>query len=288
MGLHTCSTAPSAAADTDKIWGAAVDTVLPTPFTPPTITCCSPVPWTAPADGTTHPATTSYMGFWYLNAGLGPKSPCGSSTGTPPTFDNDATINQSAYATGSPFDLTGAPYNCTSTDGQTKLAWNGTTLTIKGTVFIDGSAQSSSNSALYIGKGTIILSGLFTMSNGNQLCANADCGVGTPTPTPWDADTTALAIVTDGLDTKVSTLNDGIIINKGKFQGLLFANGNVDARVSGTVDVGPMVSVYHDVFAGQSGTLQFPPISFAGSGTDGLNGPLPLPQLLSPIEYGGG
>ncbi len=48
-----------------------------------------------------------------------------------------------------------------------------------------------------------------------------------------------------------------------------------------------MVSVYGSVNAGQSGTLQFPPITFASSGTDGLTGPLPLPELLSPIDFGG-
>ena len=73
-------------------------------------------------------------------------------SGTP-----DNTINQSAYLAGSPFDLTGGNYSCTSADGRTKLAWDGTTLTIKGTVFIDGSARSTSGNAKYVGKGTIIL-----------------------------------------------------------------------------------------------------------------------------------
>jgi len=49
-----------------------------------------------------------------------------------------------------------------------------------------------------------------------------------------------------------------------------------------------MVSVYGNVSAGQCGVLQFPPISFASSGTNGLTGPLPLPRLLSPIQFGGG
>ena len=71
-----------------------------------------------------------------------------------------------------PFDLTGAAYSCTSADGQTKLAWDGTTLTIKGTVFIDGSAKSTSGAAKYVGKGTIILSGLYSMDNDNALCVN--------------------------------------------------------------------------------------------------------------------
>ena len=144
------------------------------------------------------------MGFWYLNAGLGPKSPC-ATPGTPPRFDTvsgtaDNTINESAYTRGAPFDLTGATYSCTSADGQTKLAWDGTTLTIKGTVFIDGSAKSTSGAAKYVGKGTIILSGLYSMDNNTALCVNLSGGT-CNTSAPWDADTTALAIVADGVDT---------------------------------------------------------------------------------------
>jgi hypothetical protein len=229
------------------------------------------------------------MGFWYLNAGLGPKTPCATSSGAPPRFDTvsgtpDNTINQSAYLPGSPFDLTGASYSCTSADGRTKLAWDGTTLTIKGTVFIDGSARSTSGNAKYVGKGTIILSGLYSMDNNTALCANLSGGT-CDTSAPWDADTTALAIVADGVD---PSTGDSIDIKKGNYQGLLLGNGNVDGSVSGTLIIGPMVSVYGSVKAGQSGTLQFPPITFASSGTDGLTGPLPLPQLLSPIQFGGG
>jgi hypothetical protein len=282
---HACVWGP-----TDKIWGVIHDNVIPPGYlTTPTLTCCSPLAWAAPADGASHPASPSYMGFWYLNAGLGPRSPCGSSSGTPPRFDTasgtpDNTINQSAYLAGSPFDLTGASYSCTSADGRTKLAWDGTTLTIKGTVFIDGSARSSSGNAKYVGKGTIILSGLYTMDNNTALCANLSGGT-CDTGAPWDADTTALAIVADGID---PSTGDSIDIKKGNFQGLLLGNGNIDGSVSGTLIVGPMVSVYGSVKAGQSGTLQFPPVAFASSGTDGLTGPLPLPQLLSPIQFVGG
>jgi hypothetical protein len=238
------------------------------------------------------------MGFWYMNAGLGPRStggppgptsPCATSSGSPPRFDTasgtpDNTINQSAYSQISPFDLTGAQYSCTSADGKTKLAWDGTTLTIQGTVFIDGSATSSFNGAKYVGKGTIILSGTFSMSNHDALCVNLSGGNCDPSAT-WDSNTTALAIVADGLDGSGNSIN----IKQGQFQGLLLGNGNVYGDpASGTLVIGPMVSVYGTVSVGQSGTLQFPPISFASSGTDGLTGPLPLPQLLSPIRFGGG
>ena len=122
------------------------------------------------------------------------------------------------------------------------------------------------------------------MDNNTALCVNLSGG-GCDTSAPWDADTTALAIVADGID---PSTGDSIDIKKGNFQGLLLGNGNIDASVSGTLVIGPMVSVYGSVNAGQSGTLQFPPITFAGSGTDGLTGPLPLPRLLAPIQFGGG
>jgi hypothetical protein len=278
---------------TDKIWGVVHDNVIPPGYlTTPTLTCCNPIAWAAPADGASHPATPSYVGFWYLNAGLGPKSPCATSSGTPPRFDTvsgaaDNTINESAYSRAARFDLTGAAYSCTSADGQAKLAWDGTTLTIKGTVFIDGSAKSTSGAAKYVGKGTIILSGLYSMDNNTALCANL-AGATCSTTAPWDADTTALAIVAAGVDTSVLPLpGNSIEIKKGNFQGLLLGRGNIDGSVSGTLIIGPMVSVYGSVNAGQSGILQFPPITFASSGTDGLTGPLPLPQLLSPIDFGG-
>jgi hypothetical protein len=277
---------------TDQIWAVTHDNVIPPGYiTKPTLTCCSPVSWSAPADGTSHPASPSYMGFWYLSAGLGPKSPCAGSTGAPPKFDTasgaDDTINESAYTRAAPFDLTGANYSCTSADGQTKLAWDGTTLTIKGTVFIDGSAKSSSGAAKYIGKGTIVLSGLYTMDNNTALCANLSGG-GCDKTAPWDPDTTSLAIVADGVVPDLTNPpGKSIDIKKGNFQGLLLGTGHIDGSVSGTLVIGPMVSAYGSVNAGQSGTLQFPPITFASSGLDGLTGPLPLPQLLSPSQFGG-
>ena len=97
-----------------------------------------------------------------------------------------------------------ATYSCTSADGQTKLAWDGTTLTIKGTVFIDGSATTAhkQHRREVRGKGTIILSGLYTMDNNNALCVNLSSdGTAATRTRPGTTDTTALAIVADGIDT---------------------------------------------------------------------------------------
>jgi Tfp pilus assembly protein PilX len=277
----------------DTIYAVANDAVIPPGFIVlPHLTCCAPVTYGGPVDGTSHPASPSYMGFWYQNADLGPNTPCAASSGTPPMFDNDGVMNQSAYAVAAPFNLTGSThYTCRSASGTGVLSWDGTTLTIKGTIFIDGSICSgggttctNNNDAIYVGKGTIILTGTFSIFNHDNLCVNLSGG-GCNTSAAWNPDTTALAIVANGDFGN----GDGIEIKQGQIQGLLLANKNVFCDpAAGTLVQGPMVAVYGSVSCGQAGTLSFPAISFASSGTDGLVGPLPLPQLLPPVQFGGG
>ena len=72
----------------------------------PKLTCCAPFGGTITPAGPVGPPpgppdNPSNMGFWYLNADLGPLSPCSTSTGTPPIFDTasgvaDNSINWSA------------------------------------------------------------------------------------------------------------------------------------------------------------------------------------------------
>jgi Tfp pilus assembly protein PilX len=274
----------------DPIFSLINDTVIPAGYIAiPKITCCAPFAGTInPPEPVTVPPTPSFMGFWYQNASLGPMMPCATSSGSPPKFDtatgiSDGSINGSAYTVGSPFNITAGSYTCKS--GQGELSWDGTTLTVRGTIFIDGSITSGSNNAKYVGKGTIIVSGTFSMANGNVLCVNLSSG-SCDTAAPWNPDTTSLGIIADG-DFGDGT-GDGIQIKKGQFQGLLLANKDIYAEPAcGTLVQGPMVSVYGSVDFGQCGTLSFPAISFPSSGTDGLDGPLPLPALLPPVQFGG-
>ena len=198
----------------------------------------APIAWAAPADGASHPASPSYMGFWYLNAGLGPKTPCATSSGTPPRFDTvsgiaDNTINQSAYLAGSPFDLTGdASYSCTSADGQTKLAWDKAT-----DAHDQGNRLHRREREEHVRKREVRRQGddhpQRALLDGQQhaLCVNSRLRRWRHPPAPWDADTTALAIVADGID---PSTGDSIDIKKGHYQGLLLGNGNIDGSVSGT------------------------------------------------------
>jgi len=118
---------------------------------------------------------------WYLNGSPGPYYPCVQQSGTPPIFDND----QGNPATPDPskrngsvltvFDLTpGLSYSCTTAGGE--LSWNATTkvLTVKGTVYIDGSAVvDNGGTDTYDGQGSLYLSGTMLIKN-TKLCAVAD------------------------------------------------------------------------------------------------------------------
>ena len=194
--------------NTDKIWGVIHDNVIPPGYlTIPTLTCCSPIAWAAPADGASHPASPpspSYMGFWYLNAGLGPKSPCASSSGTPPRFDtvSGTPTTRSTRAPTRQAARSISPAPPTAARRRTaRRSWRGTGPPSRSRAPSSSTEarQSTSGSAKYVGKGTIILSGLYSMDNNTALCVNLEGG-GCDTSAPWDADTTALAIVADGID----------------------------------------------------------------------------------------
>jgi len=318
--LHDCG--PSNAEwDADNLFATVHDNVIP-PGPPPFIsyipklTCCAPFGGTiAPAGPPSGPPdTTSNLGYWYQNADLGPLSPCTTSTGSPPKFDTgsglpDNSIDWSATPT-TVINLTpGASYTCKSTAGSTtlgELSWNASTnlLTVKGTIFIDGSITiAPGGTARYTGAATIVASGTFGMK-GNDICATHPGYTGAcdyTATSPWDPNQSALVIVADGAAGAGNAQGQGSDFNTGEgielksagFQGALIANHAVRTETTATMQ-GPMISVNqpagpHDgVFAGQSNDLIFPPILFAPSGGGGIISDPPKPQLLAPRYYGGG
>jgi hypothetical protein len=131
------------------------------------------------------------------------------------------------------------------------------------------------------------------MDNNTVLCVNVS-GSSRNTAAAWDPNAAGLFIFADGdfasdLSSQggAGSAGSGIEIKKGQFQGGLVANKSIDAVVSGTIVQGPMVSVYGNVLTGQSGTLSFPAIAFPASGGGGITGPLPLPELLGPLDFSG-
>jgi hypothetical protein len=248
------------------------------------------------------------MGFWYQNADLGPFAPCTTSTGSPPKFDTtsgvpDNSINWSATPT-TVINLTpGASYTCKSMAGSTtlgELSWNNGTklLTVKGTIFIDGSITIDAGAtARYTGQATIVVSGTFGMKTAS-ICATHPGYTGACNYTassPWDPNQSALVIVADGLAGAGAAQGqgsdfdpgDGIHLKGADFQGALIANHTITTDTTSRMQ-GPMISVYDRVLAGQSNDLIFPPINFAPSGGGGIISDPPMPALLPPQNYGGG
>jgi hypothetical protein len=306
--LHTCGPL-QAQWDTDKIFApaGAADNAIPLGFLAytPQLTCCALPSPTTPA---------SNLGYAYVNAELGPYSPCTVTSGTPPIFDTasgtpDNAVNMSATPT-TAINLTpAASYTCQSWGGGSKLAelsWNATTcvLTIQQTIFIDGSIYilppnscPVSNTARYTGQGTIYASGTFGMKNAS-ICATHTGYTGACDYTgtsPWNPNLSALVIVADGAaggccaQGQGSDFNtgDGIEIKNANFQGVLIAANGIRVETTSKVQ-GPMISVYKDVWAGESNDIIFPPVLFAPAGGGGPVAPPPLPKLLPPQNYSGG
>ena len=148
------------------------------------------------------------------------------------------------------------------------------------------------------GQGALFLTGTFMMKNALLCVKTVGNGNGTKcdvTTGAWDPNIGALIIIADGDGGYDTTQNQSNNVNAGEginlkgsyFQGGLIANKNVNVDTTSEMQ-GPMLSVYRDVFAGQSNVLTFPPISFAPSGGGSAIGPPPIAQLLPPQQFQGG
>jgi hypothetical protein len=177
---------------------------------------------------------------WYENAIPGPSQSCTTSSGTPPTFDNNYPTRDNSVST--PFDLTPATsYTCRvgpSGNASGELSWNASTkvLTVKGTIFIDGSATVSSSLASYNGQASLYLSGTFLVNG--KLCGGISGG--NCDAASWDPNAEMLTVVTNSTGGQCSP-GDGVqLANNSGFQGALYSTGNIDLGNNAWSD-GPMV-----------------------------------------------
>ena len=198
------------------------------------------------------PAPNPSWDTWYLNANPGPYYPCQTSSGTPPTFENQvvdranpnpALRNRSVP---SDFNLTAnSSYTCTTAIGQ--ISWNNTTkvLTIAGTIFIDGDAYIG-QSGTYTGQGNLYLSGSFKNTTG-YFCAERSGGVGSScnfTAGAWNPNDKLLTIVTNGAGGQSDVNADESIVigSSAQWQGALYG-GPYKARVDSSVQIaGPIIA----------------------------------------------
>jgi hypothetical protein len=245
---------------------------------------------------------------WYLNASPGPYYGCTTSSGTVPTFDNnqgslnnpDVTkLDRSVNPTGTTgaFDLTPASgnYTCKTPNGEISFAQpaNGqpATLTVNGTVFIDGNARVDYGSVVkYTGMGTLFLSGSFVLT-GTNLCAvvsgtNCDWVLGSG---HWDPNSAFLNIIAGykggGGQNETADANTSIEMKSAGFQGGMQAANKIDVGTSSTT-MGPLVARSLNIVQSIT-TYPFPLINTSpvGSPNNGQAPTYSTPQ--TPTNYSG-
>jgi Tfp pilus assembly protein PilV len=192
----------------------------------------------------------------YNTAQPGPKYACTTSSGSPPVWDNNTTLDLTGNGSAGSFNLTpSTDYSCVYVSGGVtlgQLTWVASThtLTVKGVMYFDGSMYVTNNvTNTYNGSATIFLTGTFTMSQGStRLCAvntGSACDFST-----WNPNSEMLIFIAHGND---GSGNSVAFTNGVHFQGGLFAEKAIDLGQSSTVE-GPMIG--GDVKLSNSVTLK--------------------------------
>ena len=215
------------------------------------------------------PEPVANFGLWYENAIPGPSQSCTTVSGTPPVFDTNYPLRDN---TAPLFDLTpAASYTCRvgpASNPSGELSWDALTrvLTIRGTVYIDGSVRSANSQVnSYNGQGALYLSGTFTLDADTKLCGSvsgADCDFAS-----WNPNTRMLTIAANGSDAS----GYGVVVNaRSSFQGALYATSNVylnnRVKVDGPV-VGNTLVINNDVNADAFPTINTVPVGMPGEET---------------------
>lgn len=150
-----------------------------------------------------------------------------------------------------------------------ELTWNAITrtLSVKGTVFIDGSV-SITNGALnmYNGQSTLYLSGVFYINNNSKLCggvSGSQCAFAS-----WDPNKELLTVVADGSGGGAGVGNSILVDNNAQFQGGLFGTYDVEftnnARSDGPI-VGRTVKLSNNVQNDQFPSITVVPVGMPGN-----------------------
>lgn len=248
--------------------------------------------------------TPDWTGF-YANANPGPKYACyapksSSPSSNWPVFDNNTTRDTSVTTS---FDLTPSThsYDCWADGGEIKWDLTTKTLTVWGSVFIDGHAKisccTSGTPALEVGQGTLYLSGTLVVSTSAKFCGkrnsiNTDCDFSTPSNmggTGWDLNLTGsnahfIVFVTGGSGGQagVSAGESAVLASSSHFQGGILGVNKV-SFASGVSQQGPVIAGTIGI---NSSVLTYPfNVTSVQSGVPGQ--PINYAQPLSPIYAGG-
>jgi Tfp pilus assembly protein PilX len=203
---------------------------------------------------------------WYRNAAPGPMHGCSTSSGAPPVFDNDTTRSNSVATS---FSLTpAASYSCSS--GAGSISWNASsrTLTVNGTVFIDGSAKVDNGLVnTYTGQGALYLSGTFLVTSSSKLCAKVastatDCDFA-----GWDPSSATLIVITNGIGGQVPAGYGVQLSASASFEGGLYATQAI--QLNNYVQTKGPILAPSITFGGGVSSYAFPSMTTVPSGTPG-------------------
>ena len=245
-----------------------------------------------PTDPVPNPPVIDWP-FWYQFASPGPSWGCDS--GTTPMLESPA---NTALDNSVPtiFNVTpGTSYSCKTLSGELTWDYPSKTLTINGTIYIDGSVKveqswGGQDAARYQGQGSIYMSGSFLMKN-VKLCAvvaanGKDCNF---TTNAWDPNATALIFVAKsrGIDPGVQAAagNNSAEVKGASFQGVISGEYDILSETTSVIQ-GPVISFQGGLHLSQTSGASFPDIHFAPSGAPG--NPPPPSVLLAPRDFGGG
>jgi hypothetical protein len=204
----------------------------------------SPVPLTKPAVDLLGTSNT---------ADLGPARGC--TIGSVPWsggFDNDANhVNQSVGT----IDIVpkNTTYDCKRLDASGnvigELGWDGQTLTIAGTIYIDANLTfGQQNTVVYKGKATIYASGSISIAQKSTICGTVGCD------NTWDTSKNLLAWVAGkGCAANGAQTNSFDIANNSTFQGAIYSVCDYNEGNSVTV-WGPIIA--HQVYL-QNSTINY-------------------------------
>jgi hypothetical protein len=228
----------------------------------------------------TSSAPTVDWDAWYLNSNPGPYYGCLSSSGIPPSFDNDQGSLETPSATHRNNSLTtvqnltpASSYTCKSSGGE--LSWNAATrvLTANGTIFIDGSAKVENGAVnTYRGSATIYVSGTLLIKSAKLCQATTGSGNATTcTTSGWDPAQRMLVFVVNGNGSGGSPQSqvaggDSVQLVSAYAQGAIYATNAIDLDTTSQFD-GPLDG--QTVKLGQSTSSSFPGLSFVPAGMPG-------------------
>jgi Tfp pilus assembly protein PilX len=182
---------------------------------------------------------------------------------------NTWTVTRGANGTTAATHVTSQTVTWDDSNNIGLILWNATTktLTLKGTIFIDGSASITNGTVnKYDGQSTLYLSGVFYINNSSKLCggvSGSECAFAA-----WNPNNELLTVVTNGSGGMAGTGNGILIDNNAQIQGGLFAAYDVqfinNARSDGPI-VGRTVKLANNVQNDQFPTITSVPAGMPGN-----------------------